>query len=120
MLHLFCPSSSSPMASPQDSLTGTIPLQPTPAEKESWDYVSVVFWSFKWSWAWSWGYNVRWLRLNHVMCWEALQVAALEQEAGATSFSFQILVTLANDTLLKHRACAWWPVHRKIGLLDLR
>ena len=40
-------------------------------------------------WAWSWGYNVRWLRLNHVMCWEALQVAALEQEAGATSFSFQ-------------------------------
>ena len=76
-------------------------------------YVAVVFWSFKWSWAWSWGYNVRWLRLNHVMCWEALQVAALEQEAGATSFSFQILVTLANDTLLQHRACAWRPVHRK-------
>ena len=53
-------------------------------------YVAVVFWSFKWSWAWSWGYNVRWLRLNHVMCWEALQVAALEQEAGATSFSFHL------------------------------
>ena len=39
MLPLFCPSSSSPMASPQDSLTGTIPLQPTPAEKESWERV---------------------------------------------------------------------------------
>ena len=39
MLPLFCPSSSSPMPSPQDSLTGTIPLQPTPAEKESWERV---------------------------------------------------------------------------------
>ena len=49
----------------------------------------------------------------HVL--EALQVAALEQKAGSTSFSFQILVTLANDTLLQHRGCAWWPVHRKTG-----
>ena len=39
MLPLFCPSSSSPMPSPQDSLTGTIPLQPTLAEKESWERV---------------------------------------------------------------------------------